>query len=442
MVIMSIDATRAHPAVSQVNDHDRFAWQQRKLMRKQDQLHHSEEAHRQMNEHNQDVALFEHHENGISYERANAWEEMFLYDADTGVVDEMDEANLMQEEAVVSEFTFTSRYIDLDELDQIWDNYVDDTELKDDCEELSNKLQESSDGEEVELINTMISKRQLNTAQMYLLLNQLLADLNAKKRKQRFSKQLEEVISQYEQQESSYLFEFFSLANNPNTQKLLSKHNLDQLAKLNSSKSNINSVKRTIEFVANTFDNKFDGIVSLYMKLRAKQLKELSKSILSPEEKAQIFELVRLEKYLIVVNSVFLNQQRFWQKLIKAKVVANKEQPANPSQALLATTTLCESNLVIESTINKLLTQWQLSCDNTNSFVGFLKGLVNFMHTLPLALFNDNPKHIEKVVTNIKSLLVDKNSELNNAVKSTQKHLGSRLNINLNPKRKGLVKYV
>ena len=263
----------------------------------------------------------------------------------------------------------------------------------------------------------------------------VMAQLHAKRRKRLFEKQLSEWLQRFEEQESAFLFEFFSLQNNTQINEQMKQHDLGRLAQLSSSKQQTSTIKQTIQLIADTFDNKFDNMVSLYMKLRVAQINQLTKDKLNIEEKAKLFELVNLEKLLIIVNSVYLKQKIFHKQLIDAKLGVDGVVGKSCSQSLTAIVTLCESSFISELTIDKLIRQWQLDELSGQPYVRLLTEMTTFLQTLPLALFNHNPTNLQKIISGIRSLIVDKSQNI-----TTTKSNSTGLNI-LKPKSK-LIKYV
>ena len=438
MSIINSTSSHINPVSSaESTTKDSRDWMLKKSQRKHNTLE-NEKFKREAEIEQSDVdQLFENQEVSLSDDsHKNAWEHMLMTEISANnegseIISEGIAEDILDQNTLAA---FSSRYLSGDEITSLFEFY-EDANFQEKAQALSDELLNCSDGAELDLLNNLLIKGQFTTSQSYMLLCYIMAQLHAKKRKRLFDKQLSEWLQRFEEQESAYLFEFFSLKNNKQINQQIKQHNLGQLAQLTSAKEQTNTIKQTIELIAKTFDNKFDNMVSLYMKLRAMQINQLTKDKLNIEEKAKLFELVNLEKLLMIVNSVYIKQRLFHKQLADAKLGVDGVVGASCSQALTATVTLCESSFVSELTIDKLSKKWQLNELTGQSYVRLLTELITFLHTLPLALFNHNPANIQKIVSGIRSLIVDKSQNI-----ATTKSSGTGLNI-LKPKSK-LIKYV
>ncbi len=437
MSIINSTSNHVYPVSStESTGKDNNDWMLRKTQRKQSMLEH-EKYEREMAKEQKDVEqLFEHQETSHNESiHQNAWEHMLMNEI--GGNNEVTE--IINKEAIVELEqnvlrSFSSRYLSEDEIKILFE-FCDDIGFSEKTQKLGDELLDCDEGTESDMLNKFFAKEQLNTAQSYMVLCYIMAQLHAKKRKKLFEKQLSEWLQRFEEQESAYLFEFFNIQNNTQISKQIKQHDLGQLAQLASTKQQTATLRQIIQLIADTFNNKFDSMVSLYMKLKVRQLTQLTQLKLNVEEKAQLFDLINLEKLLMIINSVYIKQNAFYNQLIQAKLAVEGVVGSDTSQALITTTILCEASFVSELTIDKLIRQWQLNELQGQSYLRFLAEIIIFLQTLPLELFNHNPVNLQKIVSGIRSLLVDKSQ---NAAPLASTNTGLDI---LKPKSR-LIKYV
>lgn len=79
--------------------------------------------------------------------------------------------------------------------------------------------------------------------------------------------------------------------------------------------------------------------------------------------------------------------------------------------ALLGLVSFCKNSFISELTIDNFVRQCKLTIPNDEvSQIRLLRELANLCRRLPLALFNHDKAHLQKVLTGIESLIIKKSN--------------------------------
>nr|MBP9743495.1 hypothetical protein [Burkholderiales bacterium] len=164
----------------------------------------------------------------------------------------------------------------------------------------------SAEGEVAEFFNA----NNFNSAQIYMILNYMYDTLTKKYTgKSKLLALVMKLIKQFENQESAYLFEFFSILRQP--QLKANTALINGMALVNSGNAAVASVKSMLGFIHDSLNGSFENIVSTCMKNRAHILKRLSGEKISFEQKSELAEYLRFEKTLIALHSTYMLAKRW-----------------------------------------------------------------------------------------------------------------------------------
>jgi hypothetical protein len=205
---------------------------------------------------------------------------------------------------------FNARLLDSNELEVLC-SYYEDSAIDDEFESLSKKIEDCDEGQELSILNGVFEVKEISNAQKYYLLMFLHQKLKQNPEKENFSKTLQSYILQFEEQNSGYLFEFFSLIDNDKVTKQFSPDAIDALASINSAELNINDLRTCINVIEQISGNDFSHIISLYMQSRVHQLRALKAYTGSHDDKSKLYELLSFERNLVQIHSLYLIQNDF-----------------------------------------------------------------------------------------------------------------------------------
>lgn len=306
---------------------------------------------------------------------------------------------------------YKTKFLNETEFNVLLEAFEDHELLKDKFNELHEAIENTSDNDETQILNQFFIKNKLNKAQMYMSLQYIFNKLQRKNYKKSLQKKLSKWLSQFETQESGYLFEFFSI-NNCKVSNKFSTAQLDTIAKVNSGNININNLKELAITIDNVLNGSFDNSVSIFIKLRAHQLQYTNN--MNFEDKAKFVEIYKLERNLIILNSTHNKL-----KLLKEKLSKNKiEIRSSNLGTIMATLNLIESNFISEISLNNLINAWQIKINN-NSFL-FLNYLISLINKLPIELFNNNKNTIKKLNDNLRTILKIRSNKENDLDEHTE----------------------
>lgn len=219
------------------------------------------------------------------------------------------------------------KYLAGEEVEQLLSELDPKGEKKAKFEELTNKLSGAQEGTEDSLIDSYARNACSNKADIYMMLCYVSEGLSARKARERLLQRLKQIIDAFERQESGYLFEFFSMQNMPGAtgKSPVNATFMDKMANLSSGHIQIDSLKQTFQFVCQILpEGELSKMVSLFMKVRAKQLKKMQSANLSREDKEEMLKLLKEERNLIMLNSLYSNCKRMVSKLKKTTEVQEK----------------------------------------------------------------------------------------------------------------------
>ena len=136
---------------------------------------------------------------------------------------------------------FNARLLDNNELEVLC-AYYDGSDLNDEFESLAIEIEASEEGQEVAILNRFFGASDLSPAQKYYLLMLLHPKMANSNKKKKFAKELASYILQFEEQNSGFLFEFFSLIGNDKVTKNFSPAAVDALATIGGGELNMNDL--------------------------------------------------------------------------------------------------------------------------------------------------------------------------------------------------------
>jgi hypothetical protein len=218
-------------------------------------------------------------------------------------------------------------YISTEEIETLLDATDLTKEKKQKFKDLAENLSGTILGDEEALIDEaakVICKG--NVATIYLMLCYLYEDLSKSKAKKELQERLKKIIDMLERQESAYLFNFFSSKN------LLTSNNSPNLTQLNDSMAKISAgtvklgtLKQTLEFLTTHLnDSELHKMVSLFMKFQAKNFKTMALYADNNENRENIANLLKQERNLILLNSIYNLCKKLFQEFKKVKEINEK----------------------------------------------------------------------------------------------------------------------
>jgi hypothetical protein len=281
---------------------------------------------------------------------------------------------------------FNTKFVSAEELQLLIEYFDDNDGLLSDLEGLHNAVGNCNDDDETGLLNNFISSTGLNKGQIYMAISYLMEKLRQNRQKMNFLRKLQKWIRKFETENSGYLFEFFSIVGNKN---LKNTKSVDSLAKFSSQNNSAIGIKKIIEQVAIFSDNKFDNIVSLYMKIKVQELKAIGQhEILNLENKAKLSELITVEKNLILINSIINNQKIFFDYLTNEDII-DKTLWANINlkELLLGMVNLCDAGFIVKMTMDKYLNAILLVNLDNPKYIKVLYSFISMVKKLPKELF-------------------------------------------------------
>jgi hypothetical protein len=229
--------------------------------------------------------------------------------------------------------------------------------------------------------------------------------MSKKQGKKLFFMHLQRWIKVYANQNSSYLFEFFSLISNPKVAQQLARFNIESIAAINSEVTHIGGIKDTLQLITDSFNGEFDNLVSIYMKLRANQLSYLGAVNVNRENKSKLVSLIKIEQYLIIVNSLFCCQRKRLTELAKLGLMqAEPLDKVYMSTVLHATVNFCESSFITKLAVQKLFETWGMNNLTNSQFKSALYHLIGFLRDLPIILFKNKPEHLKDFIAKIQEI--------------------------------------
>lgn len=253
--------------------------------------------------------------------------------------------------------------LDTAELDLLWDAVEDKATSQDDANKLCDELEKCLPGTELVILDSAMSKI-AHKAGIYLSLCHVLDVMRQRGSKPEFQKQLEDIAAKFAAQESSFLFEFFSLTKNPALKDKCKSFNLNAIAKVNSGAMDIQTLRQTIQFIQETFKNQYPNIVSIYMKVRADQLNQLKN--LNFETRQQFIVLFKFARNLMLAHTYkealeslikkFTDEVRASLEQQKTLVKAEIKISDNLSKNMLDLLDFFNSISISDSSVNNLVT--------------------------------------------------------------------------------------
>jgi hypothetical protein len=335
---------------------------------------------------------------------------------------------------------FTTKYVTADELELLIEYFDDNNNLLKDMDTLCNDISNSSENSETNILNNFIVSRSLNQGQIYMIISYVMEKLRQNQEKLTFLRKLQKWIKKYEYENSGYLFDFFNIIGNKDLNNKNIK-SVDVLAKFSSENISTSGLKKTIEQISIISDNKFDGIVSLYMKLKVEELKSISKhEILNLEAKAKLNELITVEKTLIIINSIINNQKLFVKDLINENFVDKSLwENINLKDLLLGIVNFCEANFIVKMTIDKYLSNLNIVNIDNLKYTKIIYLLMNIIKKLPKDLFSYKSEKVKDLIDKLNIIRGDLQNikESNNEINSN-----SSTPVFINNKKRTITKFI
>ncbi len=307
--------------------------------------------------------------------------------------------------------------------------YSEDSDLIRELDSICDSLTESEDGVEIKLLEDFLAKYVDSPQLVYLALFYILEELAKRKRKEEFRKQLSGMKKQFEAEESTYLLEFFDLLKCEKVKDKISALQLEQIAKLNSAQIQLTNLKDALEFVHKNLNNDFSNIVSLYMSIKMGQLKKITEGIANSEDSSKLFELVQVEKYLMVINSLCVNCNDFINKLQNFIYEGKTQLNVDLYSSLQGIMAFCESTYVSQVIVDKFIKSLHLADFATSKslasqqYLRFLYEFAGLLRCLPLVLFQYNDSHSQKIIGGIQKLHQDFSSSIPSGASSKRNGL-------------------
>lgn len=251
-------------------------------------------------------------------------------------------------------------------------------------------------------LSGFVKGNKLSMAETYILLGFLYEEISKRdQKKKRLLKLLRDLLKKVGQQNSAYLFEFFSLANHPqvkNNPKLA--NGLANLA-AGTGEANIATVREAISFIKESLENDFANIVSKCMRLRVHILSRLTQSQNSFENKQEVANFMKFEKNLIVVNTMNVRVNSLKDGIAATHVwdVTFSDDHASILEAIIS---FAESTMVTELGIKNLIRGFGIS-KNMDELVGFRNKIIQFFSSMPVEIFNGQDSHRQKLIHGLRN---------------------------------------
>ena len=294
---------------------------------------------------------------------------------------------------------YIKQYLVKEELDELFDLFEDKELYKKSIESLINEISSCADGMELVILEKFTNTNLANKALIYIALSYILDMLSQTKLKEKFQKKLRSLLSQYESQESNFLFSFFALSNDKKLNQNGKLNNLTKLVEISCGETKLNEINNVVDFIDKNLDGKFEHLISTYMKLRARQLFELRQ--INSESRHLLIELLQTERYLILVNSLFLKISMLRNNLKHIHLLLT----LNNGIAIKKSIDFLQLNQITELNLMNLIRGWSIDNYNKNNFISFLNNLRKFIIELPNELFVNQQKGKKKISEDIKFLL-------------------------------------
>ncbi len=308
------------------------------------------------------------------------------------------------------EINFKLQYLVAEDLEFLFNIVEDSTIKKKGLNDLVDKIESSTDDIEFEEVIKFLSSNSNNVGQTYLMICYILELLRQRRNKKRLQRQLQELIKKYESENSEYLLIWSSLTNFFKKDQASVKF-FDGLAKISSGNLSVNNLKQVLYFIRDTFDGDFTNLISTYMKVRANQIKILTHNDkLQFEDRNKLVELIRTERYLLVINTMYQRSKVFIKELIDNKFLVKE----NYHDLLWQILTLAESSFISELSINNLSKSITIGDINDFQYISFLKRFVNLLRKMPHEIYQGgNTDTQKKIFEGIYNILISKNKHLN-----------------------------
>lgn len=313
------------------------------------------------------------------------------------------------------EINFKLQYLIAEDLEFLFNIIEDNSVKKRQINELIDRIELSAEGGEFEEITKFLSRSSNNIGETYLMICYILEVLRQRRAKKKLQQRLQELIKKYESENSEYLLVWSNLSNFFNKDQASVKF-FDGLAKLSSGTLSVNNLKQVLYFIRDTFDGDFTNLISTYMKVRASQIKLLTHNDkLQFEERNKFIELIRTEKYLLVVNSMYQRSKIFINELLNNEFAVKE----NYHDLLWQILTLTESSYISELSINNLSKSIIVGDISDSQYIGLLKRLVNLLRKMPNEIYQGGNKDVQKkIFEGIHNILINKNKQLTNTTQS------------------------
>ncbi len=290
-----------------------------------------------------------------------------------------------------------AKYIESEDLDQLFEFFEMDKFSFDSIDPLIDKVGNMEDGLVEQELAGFFNANQFTKAQIYMMLNYIYNELTKKhKNRKALLAMIFGLLKQFENQESGYLFEFFSILGNSQLKEVNTKL-INGMASINSGSIAIVSIKQMLSFIRETLNGEFENLVSSCIKHRLHILKRVAIKDATFEQKTELAEYLRFEKTLIAVHSIYLKAHDLRKdsaEQIKyidnnfnfVSAVANFAEIANITE--MAINTLCKQIVVIQdmSKINHV----------------FIKRLAYFYSKLPMLIYNNLDERREKLMAGLR----------------------------------------
>lgn len=253
---------------------------------------------------------------------------------------------------------------------------------------------------------------QLQKGEAYLVIVLILERLRQDDLKKKFFKELQGRLSEFELQESAYLFQFLKTIKDTALCKENGITKVSGMVDLATGSMSFSGIRQAIEFVSKYCDNNYDHLVSVYMKVCGRQLDLLDENA---ESRTKFLALMQIEYYFILVNSLVDILKELRTGLVKNKLDMNQ----NNSDSLLQLLNFFESPFISIHNLNVLLNGWKLIKMNAKEMVVLINHVLRMSREIPPRVFLTGQANKQRVIDGLCKLSEQLSSHENDLTNGT-----------------------
>lgn len=346
--------------------------------------------------------------------------------------EQTDEAGVKNDATAADIAHIAGKYIEEQEVEKVFLEFKDS--ISEDAEESIPKLlleiDEAVEGSEMVMIEKFILANNASRGGVYILLQYILSDIKKKLKKKKLEEELEELIEKYEAQESGYLSKFFSIRRLAKIRKTnVGAKTIDSISNFVAGNLKIDGIKEVLKFIAETFNNDFECIVSMYMKLIAKELEIFSKTKPNSEDKAKIIGFISTEQHLIMTHNIYCELKQMLQ-LLKDQIGITNIGGAQYSNLINQVINIADSTFLSDMSIFNIRSTIGFTDQDAKKNFALFKNLYVLIKKLPIQLFK-NLQFREKIIADVFRMMqnymsddldVNNNSTTNSSILKKKPH--------------------